>query len=108
MGKVEAVDREQSIDIGCRRRGYLIESVDEEWDGFGSVEELAKKNAIIDVWCAVEGTDPSKIERTTLQNASPDVDLDALASAGIQHVILALGSPFDLTAVETVLAKARG
>jgi probable F420-dependent oxidoreductase len=78
------------------------------WNGFGSVEELAKKNAIIDEWCAVEGTDPKAIERTTLQNASPDVDLEALAAAGIQHVILALGSPFDMAAVETVLGRARG
>ena len=77
------------------------------WNGFGSVEELTRKNAIIDEWCAVEGTDPEKIERTTLLNASADFDLDAYAAAGIQHVILALGSPFDVAAVETVLGRAR-
>jgi probable F420-dependent oxidoreductase len=77
------------------------------WNGFGSVEELKAKNAIIDEWCKVEGTNPANIERTTLQNAGPDIDLDALRSAGIQHLILAVGSPFDLAAVETVLGRAR-
>ena len=78
------------------------------WNGFGTALELAKKNAIIDEWCAVEGTDPSKIERTTLLNASADINLDAYAAAGIQHVILALGSPFDVSAVEAVLSQSRG
>ena len=77
------------------------------WNGFGSPDELKAKNDIIDSWCAVEGTDPLAIERTTLQNASPDVDLDALADAGIQHVILALGAPFDMSSVEAVLKRAR-
>ena len=30
-----------------------------------------------------------------------------MAAAGIDHVIMALGSPFDLSAVESVLAKVR-
>jgi probable F420-dependent oxidoreductase len=77
------------------------------WNGFGSPDELKKKNAIIDEWCAIEGTDPAKIERTTLQNFDANIDLDALAEAGIQHVILAFGNPFDLAAVEPVLARAR-
>ena len=79
------------------------------WNGFGTPAELKAKNAIIDSWCAVEGTDPAAIERTTLQMGGPEsVDLDALADAGIQHVILAVGSPFDLGAVEVVLKQARG
>jgi probable F420-dependent oxidoreductase len=77
------------------------------WNGFGSADEIAKKNTIIDEWCAVEGTDPASIERTTLQTPSPDLDLDAYAAAGIQHMILAVGSPFDLSAVEAVLGRAR-
>jgi probable F420-dependent oxidoreductase len=77
------------------------------WNGFGSTEELAAKNKIIDEWCAVEGTDPSAIERTTLQNPNPNMDLDAFAAAGIQHLILAVGSPFDLSVVETLLGRVR-
>ena len=76
------------------------------WNGFGLPSELKAKNAIIDQWCEVEGTDPKAIERTTLVTAG-DVDLDAMAAAGIDHVILAVGSPFDLSAVEKALASVR-
>ena len=75
------------------------------WNGFGTPEELKAKNAIIDEWCKVEGTDPKAIERTTL--AMGDFDIEAMAAAGIDHLIMALGSPFDLSAVESVLAKIR-
>jgi probable F420-dependent oxidoreductase len=75
------------------------------WNGFGTPEELKAKNAIIDEWCKVEGTDPKNIERTTL--AMSAFDIDEMAAAGIDHVIMALGSPFDLSAVESVLAKVR-
>jgi probable F420-dependent oxidoreductase len=77
------------------------------WNGFGPPEELAAKNKIIDDWCAVEGTDPTAIERTTLQSPDPNLDLDAFAAAGIQHIILMVGSPFDLGAVETLLGRTR-
>lgn len=76
------------------------------WNGFGSLEELAAKNAIIDKWCAVEGTDPSAIERTTLQQIhTNDLDLDGFAEAGIGHLIIAVGDPFDLHAVESLLNR---
>jgi probable F420-dependent oxidoreductase len=75
------------------------------WNGFGTPVELKAKNAIIDEWCKVEGTDPKKIERTTL--AMGAFDVDEMAAAGIDHVIMALGSPFDLSAVESVLAQVR-
>lgn len=79
------------------------------WNGFGTAAELKAKNAIIDKWCAVEGTDPAAIERTTLQMAGPDaIDLDELAEAGIHHVILAMGAPFEMAGVEAVLKRARG
>jgi probable F420-dependent oxidoreductase len=76
------------------------------WNGFGSATELAAKNEIIDKWCAVEGTDPAAIERTTLQNPDADLDLDTFREAGIQQVIFMVGSPYDLAAVETVLKRA--
>jgi probable F420-dependent oxidoreductase len=78
------------------------------WNGFGSLEELKAKNDIIDTWCGVEGTDPKSISRTTLQ-MQPDetVDLEAYEAAGIDHIIFALGDPFDMSVVETILKRAR-
>jgi hypothetical protein len=77
------------------------------WNGFGTPAELKAKNAIIDEWCKVEGTDPTKIERTTLANADPDLDLHAFHDAGIQHLILGISHPLDLFVVEKVLGRAR-
>jgi probable F420-dependent oxidoreductase len=80
------------------------------WNGFGTVEELAKKNAIIDEWCAVEGTDPLKIERTTLlthAGTADELDLASYANAGIDHVMLGFGPPFDLSHIPAILAKAK-
>jgi probable F420-dependent oxidoreductase len=77
------------------------------WNGFGTPDELAAKNAIIDEWCKVEGTDPTKIERTTLTQADADLDLDAYRKAGIHHLILGMTDPFDLSTVEKVLGRAR-
>jgi probable F420-dependent oxidoreductase len=76
------------------------------WNGFGSPDELKAKNEIINSWCEVEGTDPGAIQRTTLQSPDPDIDLDAFAAAGIHHIIFMLGNPYDLTAVEQILARA--
>ncbi len=77
------------------------------WNGFGTPDELKAKNAIIDEWCKVEGTDPAKIERTTLTNATPDLDIDAYRAAGIHHLILGMSSPFDMSTIEKVLGQAR-
>ena len=77
------------------------------WNGFGTPDELAAKNRIIDDWCAVEGTDPTAIERTTLFQPTGEVDLGAYAAAGIDHVIISVGAPFDLSLVETLLGRAR-
>jgi NAD(P)-dependent dehydrogenase (short-subunit alcohol dehydrogenase family) len=85
----------------------LVARYAQMWNGFGTPEELKAKNAIIDEWCKVEGTDPTKIERTTLTNIGPDLDLDAFREAGIQHLIVGLSHPFDLSAVEEVLGRAR-
>jgi probable F420-dependent oxidoreductase len=77
------------------------------WNGFGSAEDLKAKHDIIDKWCAVEGTDPAAIERTTLQSPDPNIDIDAFAAAGVQHIIFMVGHPYDLGPVETVLKRAR-
>ncbi len=77
------------------------------WNGFGTVEELKAKHDIIDKWCAIEGTDPAAIERSTLQSPDPNIDLDAFAAAGVQHIIFMIGHPYDLDPVETILKRAR-
>ena len=73
------------------------------WNCFApSPEEAKRLNAIIDDWCHKEGTDPTGIERTALCGA--DVDIDAWRNAGISHLIVGLGHPFDLAPLERLLA----
>jgi probable F420-dependent oxidoreductase len=85
----------------------LVARYAQMWNGFGSPDELKAKNAIIDQWCDVEGTDPARIERSTLVNPEPDLDVDAFKRAGIQHLILGLNAPFDLSSVEHLIEQIR-
>lgn len=58
-------------------------------------------NKVIDDWCAVEGTDPRKIERSA--NVRPDTNIDAWREAGIDRLIVPLRHPFDVTKIERFL-----
>ncbi len=66
------------------------------WNGFGNPDDFRHKNEVLDRWCAEVGRDPKAIERTASINPE-DVDhLDDFVDAGITHMILGVGSPFDL------------
>src|SRR5450755_128281 len=42
------------------------------WHCFGDVETVTRKNGILDEWCAVEGRDPARIERSVGVGESPE------------------------------------
>lgn len=73
------------------------------WNGMGTPDVIKHKNEVIDRWCAEEGTDPAAIERTVLVGA--DTDIDGMIDAGITHLIVMAGAPFDLGLVETLLER---
>jgi len=52
------------------------------WHGFGDVETLARKNHILDEWCAKLGRDPGEIERSTSARRGPE---------GLGEQLLAIG-----------------
>jgi probable F420-dependent oxidoreductase len=75
------------------------------WNGFGPIEKFTHKNGVLNEWCGTFGRDPAAIERTVLLNQPGDVDgVDAYVEAGAQRVIVPARAPFDLSAVERVLA----
>jgi len=67
------------------------------WHGFGDATTIARKNAILDEWCVVEGRDPAAIERSAGVDGSPDELADPLLAAGTTFFTLgATGPHFDL------------
>ena len=87
----------------------IVAQYADAWNSFGPPENYAKKNTILDEWCAKVGRDPSEIERTVDLNSAGEFDqIDALLDAGATHVILGLGQPFDLAPVHRLLQVARG
>src|SRR4051812_29237336 len=68
------------------------------WHGFGDAESLAAKHRILDEWCAVEGRDPARIERSSSVTVGPDQVGDALIATGTSLITLeASGPDYDLT-----------
>ena len=78
------------------------------WNGGGDVATYARKNAILDDWCARVGRDPREIERTKMVGEQELNDLDAVVEAGATHLIYGLGHPFDFAPVERLLAYRDG
>jgi len=80
------------------------------WNGFGPADEFARKNRILDEWCAKVGRDPKAVERTVLIDADEIDQADAFLEAGAEHLILAThtsgGRPYDLAPLERLLRAA--
>jgi probable F420-dependent oxidoreductase len=76
------------------------------WNGGdGTPEEFRRKNQVLDQRCREIGRDPGTIERVARVDlpATPD-QFDAFRDAGAQHLILRLGHPWDLSAVERLVS----
>jgi hypothetical protein len=68
------------------------------WHGFGSVETLARKNHILDQWCAKVGRDPGEIERSTSARSGPEGLGEQLIAIGERLITIGTdgSSGFDL------------
>jgi probable F420-dependent oxidoreductase len=74
-------------------------------NAFGPVENFRHKMEVLDNWCAELGRNPREIERTVAVRPEELADVNAYEDAGADHVIVMLGNPYDLSAVEKVLAS---
>jgi probable F420-dependent oxidoreductase len=75
------------------------------WNGQGEPEELARKNRILDEWCARVGRDPQEIERSAQIFGTQLDKLDDYLAAGITHLIGESSGPdSDLTPLHTLIA----
>lgn len=77
------------------------------WNAFSPLETWARKNTILDEWCAKVGRDPGQIERTIGIPQAEVSEWEGCVEAGAQHIILMHPPPFDLTAARFLLEAAR-
>jgi len=74
------------------------------WHGFGDAATLTHKLEVLDNWCAKEGRNPAEIERSAGTNADDsDETRDEYLKAGVTHLILGQGAPWDFAAVERLV-----
>ena len=72
---------------------------------FGPVDTFRHKMEVLDRWCAEIGRDPREIERTVAVEPGALADARAFADAGADHLIVMMGSPYDLAPVERFLSS---
>ena len=85
----------------------LVAEHADAWNSFGPPDAFAKKNAILNDWCAKVGRRPDQVERTVAIMPEAIDQVDDFVAAGAEHIIIMVGNPFDLTAVETLLQRVR-
>jgi probable F420-dependent oxidoreductase len=74
------------------------------WHGFGDPSQIAHKMEVLNNWCAEVGRDPSEIERGSgAQNDDDDATRDAYVKAGVTHMILGMGEPWNFAAIERLV-----
>ncbi len=87
----------------------LVAEYADAWNVFGSPEVYAHKNAVLNEWCGRTGRDPAEIERTMLTIEPSQLEMwEQYATAGVQHVIVGVGTPFDLAPVERLMRQVHG
>jgi probable F420-dependent oxidoreductase len=77
------------------------------WNTFGPPDNYARKNKVLDEWCARIDRKPSEIERTVAINGTEVGNWSEYLDAGAEHLIVMTGPPFDLAPVERLLQSAR-
>ena len=64
------------------------------WNGWGTPDEIARLNSVLDGWCERAERDPSQVERTVaLFETASDATYDDYAAAGAEHLILVCSGP---------------
>lgn len=76
----------------------------DQWHTFGDPDTWARKNAILDVWCAKVGRDPKSIERTSGALPEQFDILDEYVRLGATQLIYGWDHPWDKGEVEKLLA----
>ena len=85
----------------------LVAQHADAWNTFGPVKNFIVKNAILNEWCDKVGRPRAAVERTVCISPTDVGSLPAYVAAGADHLIVMVGSPFDLDPVAKLLDAAR-
>lgn len=88
---------------GERKTLRMVAQYADIWHGFGELEVFARKSRILDEHCALVGTSPERIERSTNWPGA-DVAADMVAAGATQFTVGVGGPHYDLSQVRSVLA----
>ncbi len=97
------VNGKMPIMIGGRGEKVTLRLVAEHADlynTFGPPEHFRQKLDVLEEWCAKVGRNPAEIEKTVCVGVDEIDKLGDYAAIGADHVIVMLGGPFDLKALE--------
>jgi alkanesulfonate monooxygenase SsuD/methylene tetrahydromethanopterin reductase-like flavin-dependent oxidoreductase (luciferase family) len=75
------------------------------WNIIAQPADVKRKNALLDGYCQEYGRSPEEIERTViLLGSDPLENLEAYVDAGMTHLILGSGEPWNFTGLEKLVA----
>ena len=75
------------------------------WNIIAEPVDVKRKNGLLDGYCAEIGRDPAEIERTVvLLGNDPLEKLEAYVEAGMTHLILGSGEPWNFMALEKLVS----
>jgi probable F420-dependent oxidoreductase len=75
------------------------------WNIIAEPVDAKRKNALLNQYCQEYGRDPAEIERSVvLQGHDPMEKLEAYLEAGMTHLILGTGEPWNMGGVEKLVA----
>ena len=81
----------------------LVAEHAQAWNAFGPPDNFARLNGILNDWCATVGRNPGEIERTVAIGNDDITKVEEYVEAGASHLILGLGSPFDLRGLQSLI-----
>jgi probable F420-dependent oxidoreductase len=74
------------------------------WNSGAEPADYKRKSAVLDTWCEKVGRQPGSIERTLAIYGEPSpATYDEYLAAGVQHIILIVGAPWDLEPLEQLV-----
>ncbi len=84
----------------------LVAEYADMWNTGGSPRDFTHKNNVLNEWCAKVGRAPESIERTVMSVGPSDEIVEKFIDAGVDHLIVSVGSPFDLDVVAAAMKAA--